>query len=379
MRKLTFEGFLKQYVAELAGVQTASVHKLVDCMAENPRLKEPLFLYALTFDKVDLLLRYTANSAVAAEYEQLSNRYSLEQMLLLLEKQSPELPEGYLKVWRSYCSVRDAVLADNDTKEKRIVATSVATCEILDKLEVEGVVGVPKTDSYSIPKRYENAESVGSPMAPDMEIIKSLKPDIVLSPNSLEGELKSQYENIGVESYFLDLKSTEGMYESILALGKMLGKEEEAEKLHQEFEDFKNDFAQKHNEQEAPTVLILMGLPGSYVVATESSYVGSLVKLAGGVNVYGDGNGQDFLNINPEDMVEKAPDIILRTSHALPEQVKKMFAEEFATNDIWKHFEAVQNARVYDLDNEKFGMSANFQYEEALKELETFLYQEGTN
>ena len=269
--------------------------------------------------------------------------------------------------------------ADNDTKEKRIVATSVATCEILDKLEVEGVVGVPKTDSYSIPKRYENAESVGSPMAPDMEIIKSLKPDIVLSPNSLEGELKSQYENIGVESYFLDLKSTEGMYESILALGKMLGKEEEAEKLHQAFEDFKNDFAQKHNEQEAPTVLILMGLPGSYVVATESSYVGSLVKLAGGVNVYGDGDGQDFLNINPEDMVEKAPDIILRTSHALPEQVKKMFAEEFATNDIWKHFEAVQNARVYDLDNEKFGMSANFQYEEALKELETFLYQEGTN
>ena len=36
----------------------------------------------------------------------------------------------------------------------------------------------------------------------------------------------------------------------------MLGKEEEAEKLHQEFEDFKNDFAQKQNEQEAPTVLI---------------------------------------------------------------------------------------------------------------------------
>lgn len=116
MRKLTFEGFLKKYVAELAGVQTASVHKLADRMAENPRLKEPLFLYALAFNKVELLLRYTANS-VAAEYEQHSNRYSLVQMLLLLEKQSPELPEGYLKVWRSYCSVRDAALADNDTKE----------------------------------------------------------------------------------------------------------------------------------------------------------------------------------------------------------------------------------------------------------------------
>ena len=57
MRKLTFKGFLKKYVAELAGVQTASVHKLADCMTENPRLKEPLFLYALAFDKVDWLLR----------------------------------------------------------------------------------------------------------------------------------------------------------------------------------------------------------------------------------------------------------------------------------------------------------------------------------
>ena len=82
-----------------------------------PRLKEPLFLYALAFDKIDLLLRYTVSSAAAAEYEQLSNRYSLAQMLLLLEKQSLELPEGYLKAWRSYCSVRDAALADNDTKE----------------------------------------------------------------------------------------------------------------------------------------------------------------------------------------------------------------------------------------------------------------------
>ena len=72
MRKLTFEGFLKQYVVELSGVQTASVHKLADCMTENPRLKEPLYLYALAFDKVDLLLRYTVNRAVAAEYEQLS-------------------------------------------------------------------------------------------------------------------------------------------------------------------------------------------------------------------------------------------------------------------------------------------------------------------
>ncbi len=119
-----------------------------------------------------------------------------------------------------------------------------------------------------------------------------------------------------------------------------------------------------------------MGLPGSYVVATESSYVGSLVKLAGGENVYGDGDGQDFLNVNTEDMLSKNPDIILRTSHAMPEQVSVMFEEEFETNDIWQHFDAVKNGKVYDLDNETCGMSATFRYKEAINDICEFLYGE---
>ncbi len=265
---------------------------------------------------------------------------------------------------------------NNKAQDMRIVATSVATCEILDKLEINSVVGVPETQSYTIPERYQNAKSIGSPMAPDMEIVKSLNPDIVLTPNSLEGELKIQYDNIQVESYFLNLKSVEGMYQSILELGEKFGREEQSKALFQEFENFKAEYSDKYAERKAPKVLLLMGLPGSYVVATESSYAGSLVKLAGGINVYGDGEGQDFLNVNTEDMVQKQPDIILRTSHAMPEQVRAMFTEEFKSNDIWQHFTAVQNQKVYDLDNKKFGMSANFLYQEALKDLEPILYGE---
>lgn len=116
VRKLTFEGFLKQYMVELSGVQTASVHNLADSLQKNPRLKEPLYLYALVFGKVNLLLRYTETKECHTEYERLCNLYSMEQTLVFLQNQSV-LPEGYLKVWRSYCSVRDAALADNDTKE----------------------------------------------------------------------------------------------------------------------------------------------------------------------------------------------------------------------------------------------------------------------
>ena len=257
----------------------------------------------------------------------------------------------------------------------RIAATSVATCEILDKLEVDGVVGVPHTDSYELPERYKGATELGGAMSPDIEILASLEPDIVLTPNSLEGYLKEQYDNAGIESYFLDLKSVDGMYNSITELGKMFDKEDKADELVAEYEKIISDIKKKNEGKEAPDVLILMGLPGSYVVATESSYVGNLVKLAGGNNVYGDGDGQDFLNVNPEDMLVKDPDIILRTSHAMPEQVMEMFDREFKDDDIWSHFRAVEENQVYDLDNEYFGMSATFRYKEALEKLEPILFQ----
>lgn len=264
----------------------------------------------------------------------------------------------------------------NTAEETRIVATSVAACEILEKLGIESekVVGVPSTTAYTVPEIYQGAEEVGSPMAPDMEIVSSLNPTIILSPNSLQGDLETQYDNAGLNSAFLNLKSTVGMYKSIQELGELFGKEERAQELTDEFLAYMEEYESADREGKAPRVLILMGLPGSYVVATESSYAGSLVKLAGGINIYGDGDGTDFLNVNAEDMLQRDPDIILRTSHAMPEQVMAMFRDEFADNDIWQHFRAVQEGKVYDLDNNKFGMSANFRYKEALEELKPMLY-----
>lgn len=259
----------------------------------------------------------------------------------------------------------------------RLAATSVATCEILEALEVEGehVVGVPHSDAYTVPGPYASAATLGSPMAPDLEVLRSLHVDYVLSPSSLEGSLKPQYDTLGVNSFFLDLKSVDGMYASILQLGELLGKSRQAQALNDRYQQFKAKLAQETQDRPRPKVLILMGLPGSYVVATESSYVGSLAKLAGAENVYGDGNGSDFLNVNPEDMLSRKPDLILRTSHALPQQVAAMFEEEFRTNDIWSHFDAVQAGKVYDLDHSTCGMSATFRYPQALAALKTILYR----
>lgn len=262
--------------------------------------------------------------------------------------------------------------ASADAQTVRLVATSPAVAEICDRLELD-LVGVCETSS-SLPQRYADVTTVGMAMNPDLEIIRSLNPDYVLSPSTLQNDLQPKYASIGVNSLFLNLKSVEGMYASIEDLGEKFGRQEQAQTLVEEYNAFMEEYRNQNQGKESPTVLVLMGLPGSYIVATESSYVGSLVKLAGGVNVYGDGDGEEFLFANTEDMQLKNPDIILRAAHGLPDEVLEMFADEFSTNDIWQHFTAVQQGRVYDLDSSLFNMSANFNYDQALEQLQPMLY-----
>lgn len=255
-----------------------------------------------------------------------------------------------------------------------IVATSPAVADICDKLELD-LVGVCSSSISTLPDRYKDVTTVGTAMSPDMEIVASLNPDWILSPSSLQSDLQPKYENIGTDWAFLNLKSVQGMYRSIQELGEIFDREEQADRLVTEFKDFYDEYKTKNEGKDHPKVLLLMGLPGSYIIATENSYVGSLVALAGGENVYA-GSDQEFLTVNTEDMKTKEPDIILRTAHALPDQVVEMFKEDFETNDIWKHFDAVKNGRVYDLTYQYFGMSATFKYPQALDELQPILYPE---
>lgn len=256
----------------------------------------------------------------------------------------------------------------------RIAATSIATVDIMEKLNID-LVAVPDSDIENIPERYKDVPKVGMAMTPDIEKLKQLHPDYVFSPVSLISDLLPKYKAANLDYGFLNLNNIDGMYKSIEDLGNLLDRKKEAKELMEDYKKFIEDYKTKHRDKKAPKVLVLMGLPGSYVVATENSYAGSLIKLAGAENVY-EGTDQQFITINTEDMLKKDPDMILRTAHALPDDVMEMFKKDFAENDIWKHFRAVKENKVYDLDYKKFGMSAKFNYKEALDDLEDLFYKD---
>lgn len=261
----------------------------------------------------------------------------------------------------------------DDLSGDRIVATTVALTEIMDALEID-LVGVPS--SYKeLPERYTNAKQVGNPMSPDMELLLSLKPTEIMSVTTLEYDLAALFEERGIEMTYVNLESIDAMHREILTIGEKYDREAQAKAIIQQFDDKVAEIEERIAGKPSPSVLILLGIPGSYLVATEHSYIGDLVKRSGGTNVI-TGENKEFLASNTEYLQQSNPDIILRAAHGMPDEVVAMFDNEFRTNDIWKHFNAVKNDRVYDLEETLFGTTGNLAAAEALDVLQQMLYPE---
>ena len=118
MRALTFSGFLTRYVRQLSLNDTTSLFTLAkEAAGPNPRLREPVALYALWSGKEALLVRAAKDSELAKFYSDFFANYSKDLVEQALKGQAPPLSEAFHKVWRSYKSVQNQPAADSHTKE----------------------------------------------------------------------------------------------------------------------------------------------------------------------------------------------------------------------------------------------------------------------
>ena len=258
--------------------------------------------------------------------------------------------------------------------EEVVVATSVAVTEILDALGVK-VSGVPTT-SYELPESTEGAVEIGNPMSPDLEIIKSLNPTMVVSVDTLGSDYMNLFTENNIPSEFVSLESLDGLKEAITTLGEKFHKNDEAKDLLEEIESKEVEVKEKAESLENPEVLVLFAAPGSTMIATSKSYIGSLVELVGGKNIIED-NSTSFTTYNKEDLAMLNPEKILVMVHALPEETKAALQAEMASDSAWQNINAVKEGNVIYLDSEYFGMSANLKVIEGLEILSDIVHGDG--
>ena len=257
------------------------------------------------------------------------------------------------------------------SEDSIVIATSVAVTEILDELGVK-VSGVPKT-SYELPENTKNAVEVGTPMNPDLEIIKSLNPDLVVSVDTLGQDFIDTFTQNNIPSEFVNLSSYDGLKETITLLGEKFNKIDKANGILNKLQSKEDELNVNIKDKEKTDVLVIFGAPGTMMLATSKSYVGNLIELAGGNNVL-ENSSSSFVQINKEELLNINPDKIVVMTHADPETTKTQVKETLETDSAWKNLDAVKNGEVYYLENEYFGMSANLKVIEALDKMHDILY-----
>ena len=130
--KMTFEGFLKRYCAELSGENTSSMRKLCAAAASAaPRVTEPLFLLALEKNKLEYLMHLCQELPLYSEFSKLvdsARKFPDAESFA----SSEEAPKRYRAVVDAYHAGENLFAAD-----RRIIA--LMRGKTLDSLNQSGL------------------------------------------------------------------------------------------------------------------------------------------------------------------------------------------------------------------------------------------------
>lgn len=262
------------------------------------------------------------------------------------------------------------------TVQLRIVSATVAATNLLGALDVD-LVGIPTTEN-SIPEQFQGLPEVGIAHTPDLEVVASLEPDLfILDANFREANEETLAE-FGIDAFFFETHTYEAFLNSISDLSIKIGRVEEANALIDSLENSIVE-ANANRSDEGPRVAIIFGAGDDVMLETENSYLGDIASIMGAVNIASELEGglhAPRLPFSLEQILVADPDIVLRFAHGPIEQTRQMFDQMFDADPTFQSLTAVEQGRVYDLDPQVFGVSANLQVAEAFKELGMIFYGE---
>lgn len=195
-------------------------------------------------------------------------------------------------------------------------------------------------------------------MAPDLEMITNLAPDLITSASSLEGILKASLEGMDFNRVYLPTDSLTDLKVSFETLVTYFDKQTAMESKLQSIANKEKALQDEMKDETLPTVLLMIGTSDDFKVMSEESYLGSLMQTVGAENI-----------------VTADPDIIFVLSSLDHGGSKNMFDKEVEKNEVWKQLSAYQNEQIHLLDYETFGVTSIQNIEKALTEIADYFVQ----
>jgi iron complex transport system substrate-binding protein len=233
-----------------------------------------------------------------------------------------------------------------DAPPRRIVSLSPATTELLFDLGAgDRVVG--RTRWCEDPPEALAVPSVGDGFAPNVEAVVARRPDLVVFYHTASNaEAIAQLEAMGIATVSLRTDRIADFERAARLLGELIGLRERADSLVAALGTELDSLRHAVDPVPAVHAVAIIAWDNPPIVIGATSFLGEIVTLAGGRNVFGDVE-QPSLTVSVETIVARDPDLLLvHSDDSLP---------GFLTRPEWQVVDAVRRRRLLRVHGTEFG------------------------
>ena len=225
-----------------------------------------------------------------------------------------------------------------EAEPETIVSVSPALTEIIYALGAEDKL-VGRTDYCDYPEEVLDIQSVGAIDNPDVELIASLEPDVVLASSIFSEESYNAITELGIPVVIVrDETSLEGMFDVISDVADVIGCHDDGVALVDEL-SAELDEIRANAPATDVTVYYCMsyGEYGDYTAGGDT-FIGDIIESAGAVNIAEDVSGWSF---SAEALVEADPDYII---------IDPWSYDGFIATEPYSSLTAVQEGNIIVID-----------------------------
>lgn len=237
-----------------------------------------------------------------------------------------------------------------DQPAQRVISLAPSNTEILFAIGAGSqIVGREEFSNY--PAEAADIASVGGSMGKyNIEEITRLQPDLVLASPLTPAEALQSIREVTPNVYVVpNPKELDDMYENLLAVGKLTGRQLEAELLVENLRLRSAAVLEKVAGVSAkPKVFYELDAtdPAKPWTAGQGSFIDLLITMAGGQNIAG--SLPEYTQLSQEELIIQNPDVIL-LGDALYGGIT---AESVAARPGWGTVAAVTNGRVLPFNDD---------------------------
>lgn len=250
---------------------------------------------------------------------------------------------GLCLVWVALVAIHFSGSASASDAARRIVSLAPSVTETVAALgAVDRLAGVSAYCDY--PPEVRKIDRVGTFLSPAVESIVAKRPDVVLAvPSPANRNPVESLRELGVHVVVVKAETIADIKESILTIGREIGRDEAAQALVLQIERRMAGVCARVADAPRRKVLMVIGHTPLHGVGA-GTFLHELIEMAGGTNL-GAQPGGSWPQLSLEFAITAQPEVIIDTTMGDAASRRAVAATEF-----WEEFRtipAVRERRVY--------------------------------